>query len=105
MQGKKTFTPQLFISVNLLDLVPADNFRNMKRVNTRGINNANKHVLMANLTYNLKKYLCFIAKKRSVLAQVLALKGEKAVAFAKTLTSGFHNSIVRHVKLSIFYGN
>lgn len=26
MQGKKDFTPQLFISVNLLDLVPADNF-------------------------------------------------------------------------------
>ena len=26
MQGKKTFTPQLFVSVNLLDLVPADNF-------------------------------------------------------------------------------
>ena len=81
------------------------NFRSMKRVNTRGINNANKHVLMASLTYNLKKYLCFIAKKRSVLAQVLALKGEKAVAFAKTLIPGFHNSILRHVKLSIFYGN
>ncbi len=26
MQGKKTFTPQLFVSVNLLDLVPAHNF-------------------------------------------------------------------------------
>ena len=26
MQGKKNFAPQLFISVNLLDLVPADNF-------------------------------------------------------------------------------
>ena len=26
MQGKKTFTPQLFVSVNLLDLVPVDNF-------------------------------------------------------------------------------
>ena len=26
MQGKKSFTPQLFVSVNLLDLVPADNF-------------------------------------------------------------------------------
>ena len=36
------------------------NFTNMKRVNTRGIKNANKHVLMASLTYNLKKYLRFI---------------------------------------------
>ena len=26
MQGKKNFTPQLFVSVNLLDLVPEDNF-------------------------------------------------------------------------------
>ena len=29
------------------------NYHNMKRVNTRGIKNANKHVLMAALTYNL----------------------------------------------------
>ena len=26
MQGKKSFTSQLFVSVNLLDLVPEDNF-------------------------------------------------------------------------------
>ena len=26
MQGKKSFTPQLFVSVNLLDLFPEDNF-------------------------------------------------------------------------------
>jgi hypothetical protein len=39
------------------------NFLNMKRVNTRGIELANKHVLMAALTYNLKKYLKFIRKK------------------------------------------
>ncbi|WP_180903954.1 transposase, partial [Flavobacterium chungangense] len=35
------------------------NFTNMKRINTRGIRQANKHVLMAALTYNLKKYLKF----------------------------------------------
>jgi transposase len=33
------------------------NFLNMKRINTRGIDQANKHVLMAALTYNLKKYM------------------------------------------------
>ena len=139
MQGRKHFTPQLFVSVNLLDLVPEDNFienckRNsiyilfkddsihkehydrmhqkltknanyakkivrvrsntvepiigtlvnftlMKRVNTRGIKNANKHVLMASLTYNLKKYLRFITKKPSILAQVLSLKQGKNFAF------------------------
>ncbi|VXB60673.1 hypothetical protein FLAVO9AF_220042 [Flavobacterium sp. 9AF] len=26
MQGKKNFTPELFVSVNLLDLVPLDNY-------------------------------------------------------------------------------
>ena len=26
MQGKKNFTPQLFVSVNLLDLIPEDSF-------------------------------------------------------------------------------
>lgn len=30
------------------------NFLNLKRVNTRGIQQANKHVMMAALTYNLK---------------------------------------------------
>ena len=35
------------------------NFMGMRRVNTRGIKQANKHVLMASLCYNLKKYLKF----------------------------------------------
>ena len=39
------------------------NYHSMKRVNTRGLKNANKHVLIAALTYNLKKYLKFITKK------------------------------------------
>ena len=34
----------------------------MKRVNARGIALATKHILMASLTYNLKKYLKFINK-------------------------------------------
>ncbi len=50
------------------------NFLNMKRVNTRGIQQANKHVLMAALTYNLKKYLKFIRKK--TVAKVQVLQGE-----------------------------
>ena len=47
------------------------NFTNMKRVNTRGIQQANKHVLMAALTYNLKKYLKFITKKTKAKAGVV----------------------------------
>ena len=38
------------------------NFMNMRRVNTRGIDLANKHIIMAALAYNLKKYLKYISK-------------------------------------------
>ncbi|MDR0230589.1 MAG: transposase [Dysgonamonadaceae bacterium] len=48
------------------------NYVNMKRINTRGIALANKHVLMAALTYNLKKYLKFISKK--VISQAVAMQ-------------------------------
>ena len=68
------------------------NFTNMKRVNTRGIKNANKHVLMASLTYNLKKYLRFTIKKSSILAQVISLKQGKYFAFVK---KSFQASITR----------
>jgi hypothetical protein len=40
---------------------------------------ANKHVLMAALTYNLKKYLKFISKKAN--AQVLAMNGKDRSIF------------------------
>jgi transposase len=39
------------------------NFLNMRRVNTRGLELANKHVLMAALAYNLKKCLKYIRKE------------------------------------------
>ncbi len=48
------------------------NFLNVRMVNTRGIAQANKHVLMAALTYNLKKYLNFIRKE--TIAQAVTLK-------------------------------
>jgi hypothetical protein len=39
------------------------NFTNMRRINSRGIKQANKHVLMAALTYNLKKYMKWNSRK------------------------------------------
>jgi hypothetical protein len=57
------------------------NFLNMKRVNTRGIDLANKHVLMAALTYNLKKYLKFVAKK--TVSKAIAVKAEVKSAFLR----------------------
>jgi transposase len=47
------------------------NFLNMKKVNTRGMKQANKHVLMAALTYNLKKYLKFSRPKAQIRTQVM----------------------------------
>ncbi|MDX1902559.1 MAG: hypothetical protein SFU27_00250, partial [Thermonemataceae bacterium] len=49
----------------------------------------NKHVLMASLTYNLKKYLRFVVKKPSVLAQVISLKQGKCFVFEKTVYQYF----------------
>ncbi|MGI0040946.1 MAG: IS1182 family transposase [Nitrosopumilaceae archaeon] len=60
------------------------NFTNMKRVNTRGIKNANKHVLMASLTYNLKKYMRFVVKKPTIHLQAMQLKVRKTASLLKT---------------------
>ncbi|MDR2971800.1 MAG: hypothetical protein LBU83_07740, partial [Bacteroidales bacterium] len=56
------------------------NFLNMKRVNTRGIDLANKHVLMAALTYNLKKYLKFVTKK--AVSKAMAINTELHSVFS-----------------------
>ena len=65
------------------------NFLNMKRVNTRGIDLANKHVLMAALTYNLKKYLKFVTRK--AISKAIAMKIEvKSVFKACFYTFWFH---------------
>ena len=53
------------------------NFLNLKRVNTRGIKGANKHVMMSALTYNIKKLMKF---KRPILemnAQALQKQKQK----------------------------
>lgn len=47
------------------------NHHNMKRINSRGMAQANKHVLMAALTYNLKKYLKFTTRKVHRKAQIM----------------------------------
>jgi transposase len=50
------------------------NFLNLRRVNTRGIKQANKHVMMAALAYNLKKYLRFTSRKAK--GMVMAMERE-----------------------------
>ena len=67
------------------------NFVNMKRVNTRGIRNANKHVLMSALTYNLKKYFKFITKKRTSKVQAI---DNTALNQLKSALHNFISSII-----------
>lgn len=73
------------------------NHHNMRRINSRGMPQANKHIMMAALTYNLKKYLRFIVKKPSVLAQVLSLKQGKDCSFIKMLFNDLETSILSHL--------
>jgi len=60
------------------------NFLNMKRVNTRGIDLANKHVLMSALTYNLKKYLKFVSKK--AVSNAIAMQIEVKSVFSTCIS-------------------
>jgi transposase len=64
------------------------NHHNMKRINSRGMAQANKHVLMAALTYNLKKYLKFTCKT----PQIIALK----MTFGKGLVCILQNQQYSH---------
>src|SRR5690554_1267353 len=81
------------------------NHHNMKRINSRGMPQANKHVLMAALTYNLKKYLRFVVKKPSILVQVLTLKQGKEHIYLKTLLNDFKNSFLSHFNFGNLYQN
>ena len=63
------------------------NFLNMKKINSRGIKQANKHILMAALTYNLKKYMKFCTKKPKIAVQIFE-KPKQVVAFFETLLYG-----------------
>lgn len=63
------------------------NHHNMKRINSRGLAQANKHVLMAALTYNLNKYLKFIVKKplpiTTSIVQILSQREGKNLGIFK----------------------
>jgi len=81
MQGRKAFTPQLFYQTSLDALVKRCssmvelvlgtliNHHNMRRINSRGVSEANKHALC----YNHKKYLKFSRKTPHIIAQSMAL--------------------------------
>ena len=73
------------------------NFLNMKRINARGISQANKHVLMAALSYNLKKYMNYSVKARNIKA--MEIKGP----LLNTIISAIYSllsSVSRFLRLS-----
>jgi len=60
---------------------------------------------MAALTYNLKKYLRFIVKKPSILAQVVSLQQGKIQTFLKTLFHDLKSSFLSHPNFNTLYWN
>jgi hypothetical protein len=62
----------------------------MKKINYRGKAQANKHVLMAALTYNLKKLMKFDRKKPTIKALEMSKSMEKALGLFKTLKTDLH---------------
>lgn len=75
------------------------NFTNMRRVNTRGLAGANKHVIMAALTYNLKKYLATPFKKVKVIPLEIRTVGN---ALIKGL-SGLFQALFPHIWPTYFH--
>jgi hypothetical protein len=69
----------------------------MCRVNTRGIEQANKHVLMAALTYNLKKYMKFFRRKAA--AQIAALNKDLQKGIKRQIF-GFVEGHISHRKFT-----
>lgn len=69
------------------------NFLNLKRVNTRGIMGANKHVLMAAMVYNLKKLLKFKRKSPKIIAQTILINESKLGKLLFFLKSQFQSPI------------
>lgn len=55
------------------------NYLAMKRVNTRGIQQANKCMLMAAVAYNLKKLLKFKTNKASTIVKAMEIKAEECL--------------------------
>ena len=79
------------------------NFTNMRRVNTRGMAGANKHVLMAALTYNLKKLMKFNRKSPQIAVQNLR-KIETSGRTLQHLRNRFFH-IPKQAQRTLFFSN
>ena len=70
------------------------NFTNMRRINTRGIKQANKHVFMAALVYNLKKLMHYVTSNRKTGAAQMALGKQNGWNKGLNLHFLFHNALL-----------
>src|SRR5690606_23361974 len=61
---------------------------NMRRINARGMQAANKHVLMAALSYNLKKYLKFTRQLPKIIAKSMSIS--QRILFSENLALTQH---------------
>ena len=59
------------------------NYLAMKRVNTRGLQHANKCMLMAAIAYNLKKLLKFSVNKSNSIVQAMHIKAERGLCLLR----------------------
>lgn len=69
------------------------NFLNMRRVNTRGIKLATKHVMMAAICYNLKKFMKFKSTKAESISSVLPLDQKAIKASVLDLFLAYFNPV------------
>jgi transposase len=81
------------------------NFLGMRRVNTRGIEQANKCMLMAGIAYNLKKLLKFTARKVQTNVQAMQVNLQALFLIKKSLTKPtYFLSALLYLKQT-FYNN
>ena len=74
------------------------NFLSMRRVNSKGIKQASKHVLMAALCYNLKKYMKYVQRKVKTMAMeqsIFAVNGFNYLG--KCISTGLKYILARRV--------
>jgi hypothetical protein len=74
------------------------NHHSMRRMNARGMQAANKHVLMAALSYNLKKYLRFTRNLPQPMVTVLRQALKQPLAFVFSILQFSINAQMRTSK-------
>jgi transposase len=72
------------------------NYLNMRRVNTRGIKEANKCMLMAAIAYNIKKLMKWTARKVQVDAKALQINLQTAFFIVSSFISVYRNTYHLH---------